>query len=40
MKGRIESHVHFRIEEGNGMFGPVQIKYLASGKVEGFADIL
>lgn len=40
MKGRIESHVHFRIDEGNGMFGPVQIKYLASGKVEGFADIL
>lgn len=37
MKGRLEPHVHFRVEEGPGMFGRVQTKSLQTGTVEGFA---
>jgi hypothetical protein len=35
----VEPHVHFRVSEGNGMFGPVQILYLKDGSIEGFADL-
>lgn len=37
MKGRLEPHVHFRVEEGPGMLGRVQTKSLKTGTIEGFA---
>lgn len=37
LKGTLRSHVHFRVEQEGGFFGPVQTKYIESGKVEGFA---
>jgi len=37
MKGRIEPHVHFRVEDMLGVFGPVKTKYIGSGKVEAFS---
>ena len=36
MKGTLETHVHFRVSDGNGFFGRVQTIYLGSGKIEGF----
>ncbi|NBV77826.1 DUF378 domain-containing protein [bacterium] len=39
-KGRLEPHVHFRVEEANGLFGRVQTLFVKSGHVEGFADML
>jgi uncharacterized membrane protein YuzA (DUF378 family) len=35
--GTIEPHVHFRVAENDGMFGPVQIMYLKNGVIEGFS---
>ena len=40
MKGRLEPHVHFRVEESHGMLGRVQSVFIASGKVEPFASSL
>jgi uncharacterized membrane protein YuzA (DUF378 family) len=40
MKGRIESHVHFRVEEMRGLFGPVKTKYTKSGRVEAFSNMI
>lgn len=40
LKGTLRSHVHFRVEQEGGFFGPVQTKYIESGKVEGFANSL
>ena len=39
-KGRLEPHVHFRVEEENGFLGRVQTLFVKNGHVEGFADIL
>jgi uncharacterized membrane protein YuzA (DUF378 family) len=36
--GKINSHIHFRIEEPGGFFGRVQTYYMDSKKIEGFAD--
>jgi len=36
--GKINSHVHFRVEEPSGFFGRVQTYYTDSKKIEGFAD--
>jgi uncharacterized membrane protein YuzA (DUF378 family) len=36
----IKSHVHFRIEDANGFFGPVQTKFIDSGAVDSFANNL
>jgi uncharacterized membrane protein YuzA (DUF378 family) len=36
--GRLNPHVHFRIEEPGGFFGRVQTYYTDSKKIEGFAD--
>lgn len=36
--GRLNPHVHFRIEEPGGFFGRVQTYYMDSKKIEGFAD--
>ena len=38
--GRIDSHVHFRVEEMPGMFGPVQTKFIKSGNVEAFSNMI
>jgi uncharacterized membrane protein YuzA (DUF378 family) len=40
MKGTLKAHVHFRVENPYGMFGRVQIVYLGSGTIEGFANSL
>lgn len=40
MKGRLEPHVHFRVEEDHGMLGRVQTAYVNSGKVEAFSSSL
>jgi uncharacterized membrane protein YuzA (DUF378 family) len=37
-KGRIESHVHFRSDEGNGFLSRVKTVFLKNGVVEGFSD--
>ena len=37
MKGKIDSHVHFRVEQPGGFFGRVQTYYVESKRVEGFA---
>ncbi len=36
--GRLNPHVHFRIEKPGGFFGRVQTYYMDSKKIEGFAD--
>ena len=36
--GKLNPHVHFRIEEPGGFFGRVQTYYMDSKKIEGFAD--
>jgi uncharacterized membrane protein YuzA (DUF378 family) len=38
--GVISPHVHFRVSEGNGLFGPVQILSLKDNSVEAFVDVL
>jgi hypothetical protein len=38
--GCIDSHVHFRVEEMPGLFGPVQNKFIKSGKVEAFSNLV
>jgi uncharacterized membrane protein YuzA (DUF378 family) len=38
--GRLESHVHFRVSDEDGMFGRVQTVFIKSGRVEGFADLI
>jgi uncharacterized membrane protein YuzA (DUF378 family) len=38
MKGKLNPHVHFRVEKEGGFFGRVQTYYVDSKKVEGFAD--
>lgn len=37
MKGKIEPHIHFRIEESHGMMGRVMTYWMSSKKVEGFS---
>jgi uncharacterized membrane protein YuzA (DUF378 family) len=37
-KGRLESHIHFRICESSGMLGRVKTIFLADGRVEGFRN--
>jgi uncharacterized membrane protein YuzA (DUF378 family) len=37
-KGRLESHIHFRICESSGMLGRVKTIFLADGRVEGFSS--
>jgi len=39
-KGRLEPHIHFRVEEEHGFLGRVQTVFVKSGHVEGFADML
>ncbi len=36
--GKLNPHIHFRIEEPGGFFGRVQTYYMDSKKIEGFAD--
>jgi uncharacterized membrane protein YuzA (DUF378 family) len=36
----LKSHVHFRIQDGDGFFGPVQTKFIDSGAVENFMNRL
>ena len=38
VKGKIESHVHFRVCGDNGMLGPVKTYFIDSGKVENFKN--
>jgi uncharacterized membrane protein YuzA (DUF378 family) len=37
-KGKIESHIHFRVCGDNGMLGPVKTYFIDSGKVENFKN--
>ena len=36
----LKSHVHFRIQDGDGFFGPVQTKFIDSGAIENFMNQL
>jgi uncharacterized protein len=36
-KGRLESHIHFRICESSGMLGRVKTIFLADNRIEGFS---
>ncbi len=38
MKGKLEPHVHFRVEDAHGFLGRVQTVYMKSGVIEGFAS--
>lgn len=38
VKGKIESHVHFRVCGDNGMLGPVKTYFIDSGKIENFKN--
>ena len=40
MKGRLQPHVHFRVESSKGLFGRIQTIYTKSGKIEGFSDAI
>ena len=37
---RLKAHVHFRVEDAAGFFGPVQTKFIDSGAVDSFASKL
>ena len=37
-KGKIESHIHFRVCEENGMLGPVKTVFVDTGKIENFKN--
>jgi len=37
---RLKSHVHFRIQDGDGFFGPVKTKFIDSGAVDNFMNQL
>jgi uncharacterized membrane protein YuzA (DUF378 family) len=39
-KGKLESHVHFRVCEENGMLGPVKTVFIDNGKVENFKNYI
>ena len=36
----IEPHIHFRVSQGDGFFGPVQIMFLKNGVIEGFSSVI
>lgn len=38
-KGRLESHVHFRLCRDDGMLGAIKTVFLEDGRVEGFSDL-
>ena len=38
MKGKLDAHVHFRVEQPGGFFGRVQTYFVESKRIEGFAD--
>jgi uncharacterized membrane protein YuzA (DUF378 family) len=38
--GRLEPHVHFRLEEENGFMSRVQTVFLKDGRVEAFSDMV
>lgn len=38
MKGKLEPHVHFRVEDAHGFLGRVQTVYMKSGVIEAFAS--
>jgi uncharacterized membrane protein YuzA (DUF378 family) len=40
LMGRLESHVHFRICDNDGMMGPVQIMMIKNGMIENFSSML
>ena len=40
LKGRLEPHVHFRVCDKNGFMGPVQTRYVKSGMIEEFANMI
>jgi uncharacterized membrane protein YuzA (DUF378 family) len=40
LKGELKPHVHFRIVKENGWAGRVETKFLDTGKVEAFEDLL
>jgi uncharacterized membrane protein YuzA (DUF378 family) len=39
-KGRLDSHVHFRICDEHGFMGPVQLRNLETGAIESFRNML
>jgi len=40
LKGELKPHVHFRIVKENGWAGRIETKFLDTGKVEAFEDLL
>jgi len=40
LKGELKPHVHFRVIKENGWAGRVETKFLDTGKVEAFEDLL
>lgn len=40
LKGELKSHIHFRIVKENGWAGRVETKFLDTGKVEAFEDLI
>lgn len=39
-KGRLASHVHFRVCDENGMLGPVKTYFIDTGKIENFQNLV